>query len=80
MQICDVMIDPAERAVMSKTGAFIQAARASLESIIGFEGRHVCGYGFPNPRHMVLGRRAGLYTEVEHLVEVRWPPKGAGHL
>jgi hypothetical protein len=78
VQICDVMVDPAERAVMTKTGAFFQAASASQESIIGFEGRHVCGYGFPNHRAMVLGRRAGLYAEVEQLVEVRWPPRAGG--
>lgn len=72
VQICDVMVDPAERGLMTRTGAFFQAARASQESIIGFGGEHLFGFGFPNQRHMVLGSRAGLYSKVEHLVEYRW--------
>ena len=75
VQICDVMVDPAERAVMTKTGAFFNAAKASQESIIGYGDRHLFGYGFPNHRHMRLGQRAGLYEEVERLVELRWTPR-----
>jgi hypothetical protein len=72
VQICDVMVDPAERGVMTRHGAFCMAARASQESIIGADDRYLCGFGFPNHRHMVLGDRAGLYVEVESMVELGW--------
>lgn len=73
VQICDVMVDPDERGLMTKTGAFYQVATASQDTIIGLDGRYLLGFGFPNDRHMILGRRSGLYAEVERLVELRWP-------
>ena len=72
IQITDVMVDPAERAVMTRSGAFLQVARASQEYFLGYEAEHDFGFGFPNQRHMLLAHRLGLYDEVERLVEMEW--------
>ncbi|MFM2006595.1 MAG: hypothetical protein RLZZ09_2250, partial [Pseudomonadota bacterium] len=72
IQITDVMVDPAERAVMTRSGAFLQMARASQEYFLGYEAEHDFGFGFPNQRHMLLAHRLGLYDEVERLVEMEW--------
>lgn len=72
VQICDVGVDPAERAVMTKKGAFTSVAAAYQLNIFGLDDRHVCGFGFPNHRHVVLGERSGFYAEVETLVEFNW--------
>lgn len=73
LQICDVMVDPSERAIMTRTGAFFQVAKAAQEAFIGFGADHELGYGFPNQRHMQLAEKMGLYDEVERLVELEWP-------
>lgn len=72
LQICDVMVDPKERAVMTKHGAFFNVASAAQEAFIGYGGIHELGYGFPNQRHMKLAAKIGLYDEVEHLIEMEW--------
>ena len=77
IQITDVMVDPAERAVMTRSGAFLQVARASQEYYLGYEAEHNFGFGFPNQRHMQLAHRLGLYDEVERLVEMEWSAQPA---
>jgi hypothetical protein len=78
LQICDVMVDPSERAIMTRTGAFFQVAKAAQEAFIGFGTDHELGYGFPNQRHMRLAEKMGLYDEVERLVELEWSVAGDG--
>lgn len=75
LQICDVMVAPTERAVMTRSGAFTQIARTAQEQFIGFESEHELGFGFPNQRHMQLAHRMGLYDEVERLDELEWKPE-----
>lgn len=72
VQICDVMVDPQERAVMSRNGAFVQAATASQHWIIGLDGRYLLGFGFPNERAMRMGERTSLYREADSITEVSW--------
>ena len=74
VQICDVMVEPSERGVLTRAGAFFCAARASQLAIIGWRDDHAFGFGFPNQRHMILGERLGLYTTVDHMAERRWTP------
>lgn len=57
---------------MTRKGAFTSVAAAYQLSIFGLDDRHICGFGFPNERHVLLGQRAGFYTEVDSLVELRW--------
>lgn len=72
LQICDVMVDPKERAVMTKHGAFFNVALAAQEAFIGYGCIYEFGYGFPNQRHMQLAAKVGLYDQVERLVEMEW--------
>ncbi|MES2949235.1 MAG: GNAT family N-acetyltransferase [Pseudomonadota bacterium] len=67
-QICDVMVHPKERGVMTRRGPFLLTAATSAE-IYG-----PLGFGFPNDRHVLLAEKVGLYAEVGQMREVRWEP------
>lgn len=67
-QICDVMVHPKERGVMTRKGPFFLTAATSAE-IYG-----PLGFGFPNARAMAVAEKMGLYNEVGQMVEVRWQP------
>ncbi|MDD2769343.1 MAG: GNAT family N-acetyltransferase [Methylococcus sp.] len=72
LQICDVMVNPAERAVMTKRGVFFQVASTFLEAYFGYEHEYLLAYGFPNYRHLRLAKKMGLYEETERITELRW--------
>lgn len=72
-QICDAMVDPRERGVMTKRGAMFQVAAAFLELFHGLAGIPLA-FGFPSRRAMRLGERIGHYAEVGALRELRWLP------
>jgi hypothetical protein len=72
LQVCDAMVDRAERAVMTKSGVMHQVTATFLEIYQGLAGIPVA-FGFPNARAMGLGTRLGLYAEVGAMQEVRWP-------
>ncbi len=75
LQVCDAMVDPRERGVMTKTGAMFQVTAAFLECYQGLA--HIpLAFGFPNWRAMRLGERLGFYAEVGALCELRWPAMG----
>lgn len=74
LQVCDAMVAPDQRAVMTKTGAMFQVTSAFLELFQGL-GPITLAYGFPNRRAMRLGEKLGLYSEVGGLLELRWPGK-----
>ncbi len=67
-QICDVMVHPKERGVMTRQGPFL------LTAAIGAEIYGPLGFGFPHPRAMEVAQKMGLYASVGHMVEVRWQP------
>lgn len=73
IQICDVMVDPHERGVMTRQGAMYITTTTFLEIYLGLLHYDIA-YGFPNRRHMQLGERLGLYAEVARMVEIRWGP------
>ncbi len=75
LQVCDAMVAPRERAVMTKTGVMFQLTAAFLELYQGLIGIPLA-YGFPNKRAMRLGERLGFYAEVGALRELRWPAQG----
>ena len=71
LQICDVMVAPKERGIVTKKGAMFLTAAAYIEAYLGVQGKTL-GYGFPTKRHMRLGDRLGLYAEVAKMTELRW--------
>ena len=72
-QICDVMVHPEERGVMTRKGPFLLTAATSAE-IYG-----PLGFGFPNARAMLVAEKMGLYAEVGQLVSVTWPSSAPGY-
>lgn len=74
-QVADVMVDQAERGVLTRKGPFFLTAASFPEACVGFGSKHLIGYGFPNHRHMQIAARLGLYAEVGRIVEVYWTPE-----
>jgi hypothetical protein len=71
LQICDVMVLPKERGILTRRGAMFCTGAAFAEAYLGV-AEHSIGYGFPTTRHMLLGNKVGLYAEVAKMVELRW--------
>lgn len=73
VQICDVMVSPEERGVLSRRGAFMQTTVAFLKASIGAEKTYQYAFGFPSGRHAKLGEKSGFYTPAAPLHEAEWP-------
>lgn len=73
VQVADVMVHPKERGMLTRRGAFYQAAASFPEMCTGFGSKHLIGFGFPNRRHHRLAERLGIYREVERIVQLQWP-------
>lgn len=71
-QICDAMVDPPERGVMTKRGVMFLAAATFMELRFGLEHADYA-FGFPSRRHEGLGERLSLYAEADRVMEVSWP-------
>ena len=71
-QICDVMVHPKERGVLTRQGPFLLTAATSAE-IYG-----PLGFGFPNARAMRVAEKMGLYAPAGQMAEVRWTPSSPG--
>ena len=72
-EVCDVMVDPQERGVMTKAGAMFQTAAAFQELALCLR-RSGLPFGFPSRRAQRLGEHLGLYAEVARILELRWAP------
>lgn len=74
VQIGDVMVDPAERGILTKKGPFFLMAATFLEHYIGYGKPYLLGFGFPNERAMKVAERQGLYADTGRMVEIEWQP------
>jgi SAM-dependent methyltransferase len=74
VQIGDVMVDSAERGILTKKGPFFLMAATFLERYIGYGKPYLLGFGFPNERAMKVAERQGLYAETAHMSEIEWQP------
>lgn len=72
VQIVDVMVDAAERGILTKKSPFFLMAATFLERYIGYGKPYLVGFGFPNERAMRVAERHGLYAEVGCMVEFSW--------
>ncbi|WP_295402334.1 GNAT family N-acetyltransferase [uncultured Thiocystis sp.] len=72
LQMCDVMVDPRERGVMTKQGAMFLTTATMLELYLALQPDDLA-FGFPSSRSSRLGERLGLYAEVGRIAEIRWP-------
>ena len=74
IQICDVMVRPVDRGVLTTRGAFYLTAARFLELNSGHGTKHFLAFGFPNRRHLRLAQKLGLYGEVDKITEINWGP------
>jgi lipopolysaccharide transport system ATP-binding protein len=78
VQIGDVMVDPAERGILTRRGAFFLATSKFADALVGPGRPYLFAFGFPSERHARLGERLGLYTRVDEILDAQWaalPPR-----
>lgn len=78
LQGSDLMVEPRERAVLTRSGPFHLVTKRFLSESIGDGKPFLLGFGFPNERHLRLGVKLGLYAQVGRVMEVAWPAMNAG--
>ena len=72
-QSADVMTRIEARRSLTKRSPLFTAAATFLEGTVGFGGRHLLGFGFPNERARLAPERLGLYsTPVGKMFELSW--------
>jgi hypothetical protein len=72
VQIGDVMVEPSQRGVMTRSGPFQIAASTFLERCIGHGRPHLLGFGFPTVKALQVAQRLGLYAEVDQVTQLTW--------
>ena len=73
VQIGDVMVDPAERGILTRCGPFFLAAEHYLKPLVGPGKRFPVAFGFPSERPYRLGQRLGVYGKGGELMRIDWP-------
>lgn len=74
VQIGDVMVAPAHRGTLSRTGPLFRAAVAYFDNMHHLYPDVRFAFGFPSLRHVKLGVRLGLYLEVDAFSVLTWNP------
>jgi hypothetical protein len=72
VQIGDVMVEPSQRGVLTRSGPFQIAAATFLERRIGHGRPHLLGFGFPTVKALQVAQRLGLYAEVDQITQLTW--------
>jgi len=78
MQICDVMVMPGKRGFYSRRGHFFTTAATFLDMHVGYNARHLLGFGFPNLKAMHVAARLGLYNKTDDFIEIRFAGLSGG--
>lgn len=72
VQVCDVMVAPSERGVLTRHGPFYLAAEF-FQDHVGLKKTYPLAFGFPSRRHCRLGEKLGFYAKVGAIVHIDWP-------
>ena len=72
LQIGDVMVARSERGVMTRKGPLFLAASSFFDCHVGSGQSYLFAYGFPNQRHMEIGRKLNLYASTERIYLASW--------
>ncbi len=72
VQIGDVMVKPSERGALSRTGPMYRAAAAYFGNMRTLYPGVEFAFGFPSQRHLDLGIKLGLYSEVDAISQLTW--------
>lgn len=79
VQIGDVMVQPQERGVLTRSGPFQIAASTFIERTVGYGRPHLFGFGFPTAKALQVARKLGLYEQVDQMAELTWCPERTWH-
>ncbi|MDR4515686.1 MAG: GNAT family N-acetyltransferase [Nitrosomonas sp.] len=77
VQICDVMVAPRMRGILTRRGPFMHTADTFLREQAGIDKPFRFAFGFPSDRHARLGEKTGWYTRSGTFLETVWPAKHA---
>ena len=72
VQIGDVMVHPAERGVMTRSGPFQIAASTFIDRSVGYGRPQLFGFGFPTAKALQVAQKLGLYEGVDRICELTW--------
>ena len=72
VQIGDVMVHPAERGVMTRSGPFQIAASTFIDRSVGYGRPQLFGFGFPTAKALQVAQKLGLYEGVDQICELTW--------
>ena len=75
IQPCDTMVSAKARGGIKTNSPFFSSTKAWILSNLGLHKEFLLTYGFPNSRHMRLGEKMGLYTEVDQVRQIDWYTK-----
>ena len=72
IQIGDVMVAPAYRGTLARTGPLFRSAYAYFENMHQLYSGVQFAFGFPSLRHIQIGLKLGLYREVDSFSTLIW--------
>lgn len=75
VQICDVMVAPRMRGILTRRGPFMHTADTFLSEQVGPDKPYRFAFGFPSDRHARLGEKTGWYSRTDTFLEVSWTPQ-----
>lgn len=73
VQICDVMVAPEMRGILTRKGPFMHTADTFLTARIGQDKAYRFAFGFPSERAARLGEKSAWYARTDSFLEVSWP-------
>lgn len=74
VQIGDVMVAPAHRGALARTGPLFRGGAAYFDNLHQLYPEARFAFGFPSLRHVKLGIKLGLYLEVDSISTLIWSP------
>lgn len=72
VQVCDVMVAPEMRGILTRRGPFIQTADTFLTAQIGQDKTHRFAFGFPSERAARMGEKSAWYARTDSFLEATW--------
>jgi len=72
LQICDVMVHPQWRGILTRRGPFFWVSRTFYDQYIGKDRPFSIGYGFPSDRHLQLANKLDLLSDAGTIWELTW--------
>jgi len=72
VQICDVMVAPKMRGILTRKGPFIHTADTFLTAQIGQDKAYQFAFGFPTERAARIGEKSAWYARTDTFLEASW--------